>query len=419
MNLSDNIDTAPTIDATRLWSSLVETARFGATPRGGLRRLALSPEDGLVRDWLVAQARALGYETAVDEIGNMYVLRPGRDMARPPVAIGSHLDTQPAGGRFDGVLGVLAGLEIFRALDETGTATEAPLCLVNWTNEEGARFAPAEMGSQVYAGKMSLATAHAIRDADGVSVQEALAAIGYAGSEPVGARRFAALLELHIEQGPILERAGLQIGVVVAAKGINWFDGIVSGQADHAGTSPMNLRRDALMALAEFALDVEAIARAEAPEAVGTIGFAEVSPGSRNTVPGEIRFSLEFRHVDEGRLRDMGRRAGLAAERIASTRGCPIDLTPVWDKAPVQFAAANVAAIKHVLTVLGLPSLDMTSGAGHDACALASKVPSAMIFIPCKDGISHNEAESALPEDCAAGATVLMRAALRLAGPRT
>ena len=303
--------------------------------------------------------------------------------------------------------------------DETGTTTEAPLCLVNWTNEEGARFAPAEMGSQVYAGKMSLAAAYALRDADGVSVREALAAIGYAGSEPVGARRFGALLELHIEQGPILEQAGLQIGVVVAAKGINWFDGTVSGQADHAGTSPMNLRRDALMALAEFALDVEAIARAEAPEAVGTIGFADIRPGSRNTVPGEIRFSLEFRHVDEVRLQDMGRRAGLAAERIAGARGCPIELTPVWDKAPVQFAAANVAAIKHVLTALGLPSLDMTSGAGHDACALASKVPSAMIFIPCKDGISHNEAESALPEDCAAGATVLMQAALRLAGPPT
>ena len=406
-------------DGERLWATLMETARFGGTQKGGIRRLALSEEDRAVRDWLLEQARVAGYETGVDAIGNIYVQRPGADPSRAPVAIGSHLDTQPTGGKFDGVLGVLAGLEVFRTLDDAGIETQAPLCLVDWTNEEGARFAPGEMGSEVYAGDVTLDFALSRTDAEGVSVREALERIGYRGPETPGARRFAAMVELHIEQGPLLEAEGLTIGVVTAAKGQRWYNGEVAGRESHAGTTPMNLRRDALPAFAEFVLAVEAIARAEAPAGVGTIGMAEAQPGARNTVPGAVRFTLEFRHSDAERLSVMHGQAMSAAQRISAARGVEITLDPFWRKAPVAFASAVAEAIAQAAQKLGLPSVEMTSGAGHDAVAVASHLPTAMIFVPCAGGISHNEAESATPRDCAAGADVLLHSVLALAGTKT
>jgi beta-ureidopropionase / N-carbamoyl-L-amino-acid hydrolase len=403
------------VNGSRLWSTLVETAQFGGTAKGGICRLALSKEDGEVRDWLVGQARAAGYSVAVDRIGNIYVERAGRDALRPPVAMGSHLDTQPTGGRFDGVLGVLAGLEVLKALDDAGVVTEAPVCLVNWTNEEGARFAPGEMGSEVVAGDVSLEASLAVTDAAGIRVADALAAIGYAGDEQPGIRRFGAMIELHIEQGPQLEAEQKTIGVVHAAKGQMWFNGFVAGRESHAGTTPMPLRKDALTAFADFALEVERIGQAEAPAGVSTIGVVRVGPGSRNTVPGRVDFSLEFRHSDAASLQAMAAMAAKVAARIGEERGVSVVLEPLWQKAPVAFDPAVIAAVDEAARALGHEPLQMTSGAGHDAVAIATVAPTAMIFVPCKEGISHNEAESATPADCEAGANVLLHTVLRLA----
>lgn len=404
------------VNGDRLWSTLMETAAFGGTRNGGICRLALSEEDRMARDWLIAHAKKAGWQTAVDDIGNIYILRSGRDPSRLPVAMGSHLDTQPTGGKFDGVLGVLAGLEVLRTLDDKGIETQASICLINWTNEEGARFAPGLMGSEVFTGDMPSETARSRKDNNGISVGEALKAIGYAGEEKAGDRRFGAMIELHIEQGPILEARNIPIGIVEAAKGQLWFDGCVRGRESHAGTTPMDLRHDALTAFAAFALEIERIARAEAPAGVGTIGVAHVGPGSRNTIPGNVRFTLEFRHSDAERLAAMRAAAETAAQQISADRGVHIELDCIWQKAPVTFDPNVVAAIAKAAERCGFDFIHMTSGAGHDAVAVAKVMPTAMIFIPCKDGISHNEAESATPQDCAAGANVLLHSVLELAG---
>jgi beta-ureidopropionase / N-carbamoyl-L-amino-acid hydrolase len=404
------------IDAERLWSTLTDTAVFGGTNKGGICRLALGPEDRQVRDWLAAAIKAAGLTLAVDDMGTMYGVRPGRDAARPPVAFGSHLDTQPTGGKFDGVLGVLAGLEVMRTLNDARVETQAPLCLINWTNEEGARFAPGMTASGVYAGEITKMDALALTDRDGTRFGDALAAIGYRGAEPVGQRRFSALVELHIEQGPILEAEGKTIGVVKAGKGIAWYNGKVVGNESHAGTTPMALRRDALTAFAEFALAVEAIAREQGPDAVGTIGVADVKPASRNTIPGEVDFTLEFRHDKGDALESLHRAAAAAALRIAASRKVDISLDRFWMRAPVHFDKGVSDAIAAAADAIAYSSQPMVSGAGHDACAMAAVCPTAMIFVPCKDGISHNEAEEATPADCAAGANVLLHTVLKLAG---
>lgn len=404
------------VNGDRLWSTLMETAEFGGTPNGGICRLALSEEDRLVRDWLVACASKSGYHVGIDDIGNIYIQRNGREPTRLPVAIGSHLDTQPTGGKFDGVLGVLAGLEVLRTLDDRGIETEAPVCLINWTNEEGARFAPGLMGSQVFAGDVALEAALKSTDTNGISVGEALRAAGYAGSERAGDRAFAAMIELHIEQGPMLEARNVPIGIVESAKGQTWSNGLVQGRESHAGTTPMDLRRDALTAFAALAIEIERIARSEAPAGVGTIGVAHIGPGSRNTVPGSVRFSLEFRHSDAERLSAMQAAAEAAARQISAARGVTIDIDCFWQKAPVAFDANVIKAIAEAARRCGYETMRMTSGAGHDAVAVSSVVPTAMIFVPCKEGISHNEAECATPQDCTAGANVLLHSVLELAG---
>lgn len=407
-------------DGARLWATILETAAFGGTPAGGINRLTLSPEDGRVRDWFRAACEAAGLTVTVDALGTQYAVRPGRDMSRAPVAFGSHLDTQPTGGKFDGVLGVLAGLEVMRSLNDAGLETEAPLMVVNWTNEEGSRFAPAMMASAAYAGEFTPDEILAKRDAAGITVAEALDAIGYRGAEEVGARAIGAFVELHIEQGPILEAEGKTIGVVEGGQGIMWFDGLITGFESHAGTTPMPRRRDALLALSEFALAAERIALAHAPSAVATIGEAQILAPSRNVVPGRVAFTVDVRDPRSSALDAMEARLREAATEIAERRRLEIALRRIWRKEPVPFDPAIVAAVDEAAESLGHARRRIISGAGHDACNLAAKVPTAMIFVPCKDGVSHNESESATPGDCAAGADVLLQTVLRLANaPRT
>ncbi|MGU3284176.1 allantoate amidohydrolase [Methylobacterium mesophilicum] len=407
-------------NGSRLWATILETATFGSTPAGGINRLTLSPEDGCVRDWFREACETAGLTVSVDALGTQYAVRPGRDMSRAPIAFGSHLDTQPTGGKFDGVLGVLAGLEVMRSLNDAGIETDAPLMVVNWTNEEGSRFAPAMMASAAYAGDFTTDEILAKRDAAGVTVAEALESIGYRGGEAVGAREIGAFVELHIEQGPILEAEGKTIGVVEGGQGIMWFDGRITGFESHAGTTPMPRRRDALLALSEFALAAERIALAHAPTAVATIGEAVILAPSRNVVPGRVAFTVDVRDPRSPTLDAMEASLREAATEIAERRRLEIALTRIWRKEPVPFDPAIVAAVDAAAESLGHPRRRIISGAGHDACNLAAKVPTAMIFVPCKDGVSHNEAESATPGDCAAGANVLLQTVLRLANaPRT
>ena len=406
-------------DGSRLWASIHETAAFGGTPNGGINRLTLSPEDGRVRDWFRAACEAAGLTVTVDALGTQYALRRGRDMARAPIAFGSHLDTQPTGGKFDGVLGVLAGLEVMRTLDDAGIETEAPLMVVNWTNEEGSRFAPAMMASAAYAGEFTADEILEKRDASGVTVAEALDGVGYRGEGAVGAQAIAAFVELHIEQGPILEAEGLTIGVVEGGQGIAWFDGAITGFESHAGTTPMPRRRDALLGLSEVALALERVAQEHAPSAVATIGEARILAPSRNVVPGRVAFTMDLRDPRSEVLDAMEARLREAAAEIAGRRRLTIELTRIWRKEPVPFDASVIGAVEAAAEGLGYPRRRIVSGAGHDACNLAAKVPTAMIFVPCKDGVSHNESESATQADCAAGANVLLQTVLRLADAPT
>ena len=400
------------IDEARLWSTLTDTAEFGKTAKGGVRRLALSDEDRKVRDWLKAACAELGLALTVDRMGNMFAVRPGRDNSRPPIAFGSHLDTQPAGGKFDGILGVLAGLEVMRTLNDAGYETEAPFCLVNWTNEEGARFAPAMMSSGVWSGELDAEPALAAVDQDGRVFGDELARIGYAGDAPIGSFRLGAFLELHIEQGPILDVEGITIGVVTGGQGLLWWDGTITGKDNHAGTTPMPMRHDAMNALAEIALLAERIALDNGPAGVATIGEVKVVPGSRNTIPGFALFRGEFRHPDGPTLLSMEQRLFEEAAAIAARRKVELELRRIWLKPPVTFDPALVDAVEASAAAAGFSLKRMISGAGHDAFYAASHAPTAMIFVPSKGGVSHNELEETAREDCAAGAQVLLGALL-------
>jgi beta-ureidopropionase / N-carbamoyl-L-amino-acid hydrolase len=404
------------IDSARLWDTIHDTAKFGATAKGGVRRLTLGPEDKQVRDWFRTACEAAGLEVHVDALGSMFGLRKGRDMAKPPIGLGSHLDTQPTGGKFDGVLGTLAALEVVRTLNDAGIETETPICVVNWTNEGGSRFAPATMASAAYAGEYTTENILARRDAAGVSVGEALDSIGYRGSDAVGARKFGAFVELHIEQGPLLEAESKTIGVVDRGQGITWYDGKVTGFESHAGTTPMPLRRDALAALAEVVLAVERVARAHGPHAVGTIGEAVIAAPSRNVIPGEIAFTADIRSPSAETLEAIDKDLRAAMAEIAARRKVEITFDAIWRKPPTIFDSKLVDAVESATKTLGYSHRRITSGAGHDACNMATVVPAAMVFVPCKDGLSHNELEDATQADCTAGANVLMHTVLALAG---
>ena len=404
------------IDSARLWDTIHETAKFGATAKGGVRRLTLGPEDKQVRDWFRRACEAAGLEVHVDALGSMFGLRKGREMSKPPVGLGSHLDTQPTGGKYDGVLGTLAALEVVRTLNDAGIETETPICIVNWTNEEGSRFAPATMASAAYAGDYTTEHILARRDAAGVTVGEALDSIGYRGSEAVGARKLGAFVELHIEQGPLLEAENKTIGVVDRGQGIVWYDGKVTGFESHAGTTPMPLRRDALATLSEIVLAMERVAKKHGPRAVGTIGEAVIANPSRNVIPGEIAFTVDCRSADAGIMDALDRDLRAAITEISARRKVDVQLDLVWRKPPTHFDAKLVDAVENAANMLGYSHRRITSGAGHDACNLNTKIPAAMVFVPCKDGISHNELEDATQADCAAGANVLMHTVLALAG---
>jgi N-carbamoyl-L-amino-acid hydrolase len=411
-----NIKSNLQIDSERLWDAIHETAKFGATPKGGVRRLTLGAEDKQVRDWFRDACEAAGCEVSVDALGTMFALRPGRDMSKPAVAIGSHLDTQPTGGKFDGVLGTLAALEVVRVMNDAGIETEAPICICNWTNEEGSRFAPAMMASAAYAGEYTTEDILSRKDADGVSVADALDTIGYRGAESVGARKFGAFVELHIEQGPLLEAEEKTIGVVERGQGIIWYNGTISGFVSHAGTTPMPLRRDALGAFSEVVLAVEKIAKDHGPHAVGTVGEITIDNPSRNVIAGDLKFSAEFRSPDSATMDKLHAALQAAIADIARRRKVAIDLDQIWRKEPTVFNTDIVSAVEASAKQLGYTYRRITSGAGHDACNLASVMPAAMIFIPCKDGISHNELEDATQADCTAGANVLLHTTLALAG---
>ncbi len=404
------------IDSTRLWTAIHETAKFGSTAKGGVRRLTLGPEDKQVRDWFRAACEAAGLEVHIDALGSMFALRKGRDMAKLPVGLGSHLDTQPTGGKYDGILGTLAALEVMRTLNDAGIETEAPLCVINWTNEEGSRFAPAMMASATYAGEYTTEDIQSRKDAAGITVGEALDSIGYRGAEAVGARKLGAFLELHIEQGPLLEADGKTIGVVDRGQGIIWYDGRITGFESHAGTTPMPLRRDALSALAELALAIERIAGLHAPNAVATIGEVNIVNPSRNVIPGEIAFTLDVRSPESATMDALDRDIHAAVIEIAQRRRVAIDVNQIWRKPATIFDTSLVEAVQAAATELGYSHRRITSGAGHDACNVAGVVPSAMIFVPCKDGVSHNELEDATQADCSAGANTLLHAVLAVAG---
>jgi N-carbamoyl-L-amino-acid hydrolase len=413
--------TLPRIEGQRLWASLMSLAEIGATPKGGVCRLALSELDRQARDLFVRWACEAGCTVRVDAIGNLFARREGRDASRPAVATGSHIDTQPTGGKFDGNYGVLAGLEVLRTLNDQRIDTEAPIEVCVWTNEEGSRFVPVMMGSGVWAGAFTLDHALSAADREGITVRQALQAIGYSGPAPAavadGAPRFGAYFEAHIEQGPVLEASGCTIGVVTGALGQRWYDLVVTGQEAHAGPTPMDLRRDALQAATRLMQQVDAIARAEAPHARGTVGYVDVFPNSRNTIPGRVTFTVDFRHTDDEGLQrmDAALRAAIAALQ-AEWRGIDVALQPVVYFPPAPFTPELVASVRAGAVRHGLAHQDIVSGAGHDAVYVARQSPTAMIFVPCRDGISHNEIEDAQPQHLAAGCQVLLEAMLETAG---
>lgn len=399
----------------RLWASLMAMAEIGATARGGSCRLALSDEDRAGRELFAHWCTEAGMSLSVDPIGNLFARRPGSDPDAAPVMMGSHLDTQPEGGRFDGVYGVLAGLEVVRTLNDLGIQTRKPLEVAVWTNEEGARFTPAMFGSAVFTGVMALDAALAVRDADGISVAQALQRTGYAGSRPLGAA-VDAYFEAHIEQGPILEDNAKSIGVVSGGQAIRWLDVQVEGLAAHAGTTPMPLRKDALYGAAQMILAVEQLAADFAPQGLTTVGELSIAKSSRNTIPGLLNFTVDLRHHQDRQIAAMEQQVEERLLSIASQRGLKVSISRHWVSPATPFDAECVAAVQQAVDGLGYPQQSIVSGAGHDAILLARYCPTAMVFIPCVGGLSHNEAEDVLPEDVRQGADVLLNAVLARAG---
>jgi len=400
------------IDGKRLWDSLMGFAEIGATPKGGVRRLTLTDVDKRARDRFRAECESLGLTVRIDAIGNMFARRPGRDPSRAPVLFGSHLDSQPSGGKFDGALGVIAGLEVMRSLNDLDLVTEAPLELINWTDEEGSRFGHSLMGSGVWAGVFPLEKACALTDTENVTVATALDSIGYRGPEPAAPFQADAYFELHIEQGPILEREEKQIGIVTGAQAQVWYDAVATGQDSHAGTTPPSARRDALVCAARIIDLVDRMMRARGEAGRGTVGQLHVSPNSRNVIPGEVRFSIEFRHPSDAEVDVLDAEFQPAAQTIADACGIKLDLTQLF-KIPAQpFDPSCVDLVRQGAARLGYTTREIVSGAAHDAVYVARHVPTAMIFTPCKDGLSHNEAESIEPEEASAGCQVLFEAIL-------
>lgn len=408
------------LSGARLWANLMEIAKIGGTAKGGCNRQTLTDLDGEGRALFQRWGEAVGLTLTVDRIGNMVFRRPGRDPTRKAVAIGSHLDTQPTGGKFDGILGVLAGLEVMRALHEAGAETESPLVLINWTNEEGARFSPPMMGSGAAMGIFSEAEVLTKQDAGGKFFGEELRRIGWQGAaDPADLRQLGAYFELHIEQGPQLENEGLDLGVVTHALAQRWYEVTVEGEESHGG-SIMAGRRDALMGAAQLIAAVEEIALAAVSPSGeagrGTVGCVNVYPSSRNIVPGRVWFSVDTRHGDPERLAWIGAELKARAAELAARRELKIDVLDFWYSPMTPFAPELAERLRVAARTRGYRFKDMPTGIGHDAVYVAREVPSVMLFCPCHGGISHNEAESITPEWATAGLMVLADAVLAAAG---
>ncbi len=402
-------------NSDRLWSSIMEIGEIGATPKGGVGRLALTDLDRQARELFISWCEQADCEVRVDQIGNIIARRTGADPDAPPVMTGSHLDTQPLGGKFDGIYGVLAGLEVMRTLNDAGIKTRAPVETVVWTDEEGVRFS-GTLASGAFAGVYKLDEALAKTDRDGITFGDALKETGLAGSAPVGGYDLNAFFEAHIEQGPILEAEGKQVGVVLGAQGQKCFVVTVTGEEGHAGTLPMRMRRDAMVGAAKMVDAINGIAFKHQPIPVITVGHLSVRPNSRNTIPGQVTFTIDSRHPDDALLAQVEKEMRAACEEIASSQSLELEFRLDSQRATVTFHDECVDLIRDTAKWLGIEHMDIYSGAGHDACQLVRKVATGMIFVPCEKGISHNELENAKAEDLAAGCDVLLHAMLARTG---
>ena len=404
------------VNQQRLWQSLMDMGKIGSLPGGGCCRLALTDEDKAGRDLFIAWCRECGCDVDIDQVGNIFARRAGTDSGLPAVATGSHLDTQPHGGKFDGIYGVLAGLEVVRSLNEAGIRTRAPIDLIVWTNEEGSRFGPPLTGSSTFAGLFDINEIHNIRTHDGALVRAELERTGYLGEMKPGARAIDAFFEAHIEQGPVLESNGLTVGVVTGIQGIRWYSVEVDGTDSHAGTVPMNMRRDALIGAAQMVSRLQQMASQAHPDIRCTVGRFDVTPNSGSTIPGHVSFNIDLRHPVTGVLDDLEAQITGELKEIATSQNLELEIENTIKAVPVNFDPEMVSSVRSAARGLEYGHMEMISGAGHDAMNLSLVVPTAMIFVPCKDGISHNEAEFASASDLAAGASVLLNALLERAG---
>ncbi len=404
------------INGDRLWDSLMEMAKIGPGVAGGNNRQTLTDEDGEGRKLFQSWCEAAGLTMGLDTMGNMFARREGTDPDALPVYVGSHLDTQPTGGKYDGVLGVLGGLEIIRTLNDLDISTKHPIVVTNWTNEEGTRFAPAMLASGVFAGVLTEDYAKSRTDADGKKFGDELERIGWKGDEPVGARKMHAMFELHIEQGPILETEGKEVGVVTHGQGLSWTQVTITGKDSHTGSTPMPMRRNAGLGMARVLEQVEAIALSHAPAAVGAAGHIDIYPNSRNVIPGKVVFTVDFRSPNLDVITDMVSRMKVAAQEICDDMGLEVEFENVGGFDPVTFDEGCVTAVRNAAERLGYSHMNLISGAGHDACWINRVAPTAMVMCPCVDGLSHNEAEDISKEWATAGADVLMHAVVETAG---
>ena len=403
------------INPDRLWDSLMEMAKIGPGVAGGNNRQTLTDEDGEGRHLFKRWCDEAGLEMGVDEMGTMFARREGTDPDALPVYVGSHLDTQPTGGKYDGVLGVLGGLEIIRTLNDLGIRTKHPIVVTNWTNEEGTRFAPAMLASGVFAGMHELDWAYARQDRDGKRFGDELERIGWKGEEKVGARKIHAFFELHIEQGPILEDEGIDIGVVTHGQGLWWLQVTLTGKDSHTGSTPMPKRRNAGLGMARVTELVHEVAMDYQPDAVGAIGHVEVYPNSRNVIPGKAVFTIDIRSPNEEVLNEMRARIEAGIEQICEAMDIGFEVEAVGHFDPVTFDEGCVKAIRDAAERLGYSHRDIVSGAGHDACWINRVAPTAMVMCPCVDGLSHNEAEEISKDWAKAGADVLFHAVVETA----
>lgn len=404
------------INPDRLWDSLMQMAKIGPGVAGGNNRQTLTDEDAEGRRLFQTWCEEAGLTMGVDQMGTMFARREGADPDALPVYVGSHLDTQPTGGKYDGVLGVLGGLEVIRSLNDLGIRTKHPIVVTNWTNEEGTRFAPAMLASGVFAGMHELDWAYDRKDAKGKRFGDELVRIGWKGEEEVGARKMHAFFELHIEQGPILEDEDIDIGVVTHGQGLWWLQVTLTGKDSHTGSTPMPKRRNAGLGMARVTELVHEIAMDYQPDAVGAVGHVEVYPNSRNVIPGKVVFTIDIRSPHQNVLDEMRERIEDGIETICEALDIGFEVEPVGHFDPVTFDEGCVSAVRNAAERLGYSHIDIVSGAGHDACWINRVAPTAMIMCPCVDGLSHNEAEEITKDWARAGCDVLFHAVVETAG---